>query len=429
MFHARHASQTLLFVTVLCQATVFAYVFTRTLIPRSFLDSFTWVSDYVQRREGWTYLSYLWMPHNEHHMPLIRIAVAADVEAFGGLNVVLILLSLLCTLGTILLILSRTHQSEKGSSGLQTCLRLLVISLILTVPAAVDCSVAINAAYPITVFFAVSTFALASVAEPLTPRLTAIIVCALLASGATATGLSVWPILLWIGWNAGWPRSKIVVVLVIGFGYSAAYLATLDLSAMHRAVPDPIKMGTYFLSFLGLPLSRAPTLAIPARLLGAVLLCSGVILIARRLTKRVQDAPSQQFGMALILFTFATAVLAAIGRVDLEPEIKLPVRYALFVAPLHIGLLSMAYPVVLSHLTTNARAIGVRWGALAFAVFVLGLQVAGIAPAITASDRFNSALDAFAAGQRDPSMTTLVFPNLDFAETAQQQLARYLAAR
>ncbi|HTZ70663.1 MAG TPA: hypothetical protein VMB71_08440, partial [Acetobacteraceae bacterium] len=65
-------------------------VFAAALTPYPAWDMFSWIAAWFAARRDGAWLAYLWAPHNEHRLPLIRLLVGADATWCGGRGIVLI---------------------------------------------------------------------------------------------------------------------------------------------------------------------------------------------------------------------------------------------------------------------------------------------------------------------------------------------------
>jgi hypothetical protein len=95
------------------------------------------------------------------------------------------------------------------------------------------------------------------------------------------------------------------------------------------------------------------------------------------------------------MIALGIAFLVALGRVDIEQEVKVPVRYAVFVAPLHIGLLAVALPHLAQLATRSKRQIALLGAGATFAAILLVLQVAAGRSAIIVSTSIANAIARF----------------------------------
>ena len=127
--------------------------------------------------------------------------------------------------------------------------------------------------------------------------------------------------------------------------------------------------------------------------------------------------------VALVAFSMATAILAAVGRVDVDADVRVPVRYAVFMAPMHIGLLMLLWPRVAAHGETARR--GLQGLAIAMAVVLLAQQVVVGQAAVATTAAIRGTLARFSAGESTPDMTTVVY--VDLAQARRDQNAIHAA--
>ena len=416
-----HVLGVMLLLAAGAQAAVFLYVLLRAMILRPFGDMVFWIAADLDLNR-WTALpAYLWSPHNEHHMVLIRLLATLDTRVFHASGVPFVIAATLALLVTTWLLFRPvwlTPGPDTPGGGPTRALALLIPMLVLTVSAAVDCGIPINTVYPISLVFMVAALVLfegegAPTGAPTPGRRGMAILAAVLASFGNAVGLVVWPALLWSAWRGRAGTRWLAIVLTAGLAYGVLYIGTVPVEGIADrqtlfTLPHLTKMLDYLLLYLGLPLSRAPGLGVPARVLGAALLLAGLTVLARAAVGKRPSTSHARLQEGLILMALAAAALAAIGRVDLEPEVKIPVRYAILVMPAHVALLTMA----LSSLVRRAapRVLPLCAG-LGLAVALLVLQVMGGRAAIPVSDRIAAVIARYEAGMRDPAVDRVVIPN------------------
>ena len=398
------------------QAALFAAVLWRTMILRPFWDMFSWLGDALRMDGG--PLAYLWKPHNEHHMLLVRLLAAVDVQT-GVRGVPFVVAGTVAVLASAWMVLG---QLRRTAGPVLVPVAWLGPMLLLTAPASVDCSIPINTVYPLALVWIVAALVLfdgEAGRTPATPaRRCAALAAAALAGLANAVGMVAWPALLWSARQGGASRRWLAGIGAAGVAYAALYLAGLPQGGAGTAGPLPaplrlLKMLDYLLATLGLPLSRAPGLGAASRALGAVLLIVGAVTLLRDTFTARPKTRLHRFGTGLVMVALATALLAAIGRVDLEPEVKVPVRYAVLIAPLHVGLLALALEWGASR---PRRQGGFLAAAAGLAAALLVLQVFGGRSAVLAADVIAATLDRYDAGVREPGMERVVFPDLAEAD-------------
>ena len=130
----------------------------------------------------------------------------------------------------------------------------------------------------------------------------------------------------------------------------------------------------YLLTFMGLPWTRSAALATPGRAVGGLLLIVSLSIVLWRGLRRV-DGRLERLAVGLILFSLASAVLAVLGRVTVDEQVKVPVRYAVFVAPMHVALLWLIVPWLARQWPMQTRRRLPNPGMLVCALTLLAQQV------------------------------------------------------
>lgn len=99
-----------------------------------------------------------------------------------------------------------------------------------------------------------------------------------------------------------------------------------------RSIGDAVQ---YWPSFIGLPWSRSGFLAMPASVIGV-----GLVIVALALSgSRLKGAARlETIAIAFVLFSLGCSIFAAIGRRGLHEPFP-PVRYSIFMMPLHLAVL------------------------------------------------------------------------------------------
>jgi hypothetical protein len=391
----------------LVQAALFLVLVARTAVLRPVRDMFSWIGAYLQRDSHAGWLAYLWQPHNEHHLALIRLLAAAAVTFCRGNGAPFVVAATSALLAAAWLLYAVWHVEPTPRRVLAP----LAPMLLLTTPAAADCAIPVNAVYPLAVFFIVAAITLFDAQSERTPRTrwrrAAACAAAVLASLASGAGLVAIPALLWAAWRGG-ARNWIIPLGLSAAAYGALYVHGLPI---HAALPtgpgDVLKMADYAIAFAGLPLARVPGCAVAARALGGLLIALGLAALIGDAVKRNDISRLHRVSLALIIAGLSAIALATAGRVDLASNIELPLRYALMVAPLHAGLLGW---FVCTQRTIHA------WAGCALTGMLLLLQVTTAPALIVASDTISAALDRYDGGARDPSMQQVIFPDLATAD-------------
>jgi hypothetical protein len=413
----RRATAAAIILIAAAHFVLFGYFLFRTAITSPISDMFTYIADYLRFRVGQVgLLGYLWQPHGEHRLVWIRLLTWADVELFHTRGIPFMAAATASIGVTALLVWKALRRAEPK---LRAPLALLAPMLILTSANVVDCSVPINTTYPITVFFVVSSIVLFAGAGELDGhsalRRTAALFAAMCAGLATAAGLLVWPILIWIAWRERAGR-RLLIAIAASAIYATLYLYRLPAYGLAPALamdaasfmsPEHVsKLLDYFVAFLGLPFTRDPALALPGRVIGLALLLAGLSAVAVATFSNRLRTPLDRMAVGMIMLALGSAALAAVGRSDLVSEV--PVRYSMFTTTLHVGLLCLVLP-------RCARCFATPWGrvlqnsvAFVFASVLLTQQilVGGVA-AQTAVVIARDA-DCFAAGVYQRPLSSVV---------------------
>jgi hypothetical protein len=261
------------------------------------------------------------------------------------------------------------------------------------------------------------------------------------AAFANTTALAIWPILFWAAWCGGARRAWMIVLVLVGAAFITLYSYGLML------VPQPgalslrgqglattghvLKMADYLVGYMGLPWTRAPAFAIPGRVLGALLFGAGLwAAIWRGVVK--PGARLERLAVALILFSLASALLAAVGRVDIDADVRVPVRYSVFMTPLHVGLLWLSLPYLSRQWAIARQRHLVQSVMMVAGLLLLVQQVAAGETAAATTRSMRATIERFRAGEYDPGMTRVVFSDLAQARRAVEAIRRaglYLDAR
>ena len=409
----------------IAQFLLFALFLDRTMILRPFSDMITYIDDYLHFRQHGD-LGYLWAVHVEQHQPFMHVLTALDVAAFRASGIPFVVAATIAMVVTALLIYVEFRRDQQLSAEPLRSLSLLGPMLLLTTAAAVDCSIPIHSPYPLSLVFLVATLVLFDSHADAYSRRVAALVTAILASFSSASGLAIWPALLWLAWRGGASRRWLIAIAAVGIGYGSFYVLTspsIDIGRPSEVIElqHLLKMADYLLAYLGLPLSRAPELGFLARGLGAVLLSAAVVAI---LFDAILHPVTRlhRVGIGLIIVALGIALLITLGRVDQAQKVTVPVRYAVFVAPLHIGLLALILPFLARLATTAQRQIALLSTGTTLAGVLLLLQIIPGRFAITTYSSVASSIARFEeTGVVDPGWQHL-YSNVDQANRVLMEL-------
>jgi hypothetical protein len=181
---------------------------------------------------------------------------------------------------------------------------------------------------------------------------------------------------------------------------------------------DPVATVNFLANYLGLPWARGlPTVA---DWVAGSLILAGTAAALVAACRRPGRLP--RIGGALIIFSLATAAMAAVARSGvISPEL-VPVRYAVFLVPLHVGLWLMALPYL--RRLWQARPGPMERVAVAAAVLMVVHQAVMAVYAVRTADEIRAVIDAFHRGERTPAMLTTIYPDLGKAQSISTRLRR-----
>jgi hypothetical protein len=391
-----------------------AWLVWRTAILEPYSDMFDWLDRYFRWRTDHDLLSYLWAPHNIHHLVWTFLVLAGDIGLFGASS------GLFLAVGTGCLAVTAAMFAWTAAKAASSGFRLIAAGGAVAVAAmgchVLDASADINTTYLHALVFAAAAILLAE----RRPRgwAAAALACALAAGLGNAAGLAVWPALL-----AGALRRRdwrwSLAVAAAGLAFGVLYLAGEPAAlAGTMSTGRAGAMARLFLTYLGLPWSRG--LGGLGWALGAVVLAGGcwATWIAG-----ARDAPwPRRAAAGWILFSLATAGLVAAGRAGATPPDQPAVRYAVLLTPLQAGLWISVLPAIERAWARRPRAGAA--GLVAASAFLLLHQALMVDYALRTSDGIRQALDDFHAGRRTPAMLTRVHPDLEKATSVSAQLRR-----
>jgi hypothetical protein len=431
---ARQVFPLLLALLAAAQVALFAYLLARTAIASPISDMFAYIDVYLRFRAGeMSLFDYLWRAHGEHHLLWIRLLTWADVALFHTRGLPFMAAASTAIGATALLLVQQMRRAEPRL-GRATQLGLLVPMLILSAANVTDCSVPINTTYPLTVFFVVASLVLFAGAADYPAgslyRRIGALVAAFAASLATAAGLLAWPILLWIAWRERLNGLWMAALAVIGIAYGLFYAQGLTFLGLAPAVAPGsaslfapahlLQLVYYFFAFLGLPLTREPSLGVLGPAFGVLMFLGGLAAVLAATCTKMLNTRLDRIAVGLILFAFGAAALAAVGRSDLAEGLKVPVRYALFATALQVGLISIVLPRAARSAATPRARTGLALAGLAIAALLVALQVLIGRAAVTIATRIARDADCFAAGAHNGPINPIV---TRYQQDAEQVLA------
>jgi hypothetical protein len=399
---------------------VAAWLLWRTSILEAYSDMYDWIARWDWLQADGDLGRYLWAPHNFHHLVWTLAVLEVDIRAFGASGYLFLAVGALCLAVTAAMLASL------GGAAAGRGLRLVgaggAAALCLTGCDVLDASFDINTTYVHALVFAVAAILLAQApgATSLRRRGGAL-ACAVAAGLGSAAGLAVWPALLFAAWRDG-ERRWMWTVLAAGAAFSGLYLlgetagpagAVGATGAVRLA--EAIALAV---NYLALPWLRGAPSA--GWIIGLMVLALSVAALA---VKGRRGAPwLERAAVALILFSLTTAAMAGVARTGATAPQLPPIRYAVFLAPLHVGLWVLALP----YLRQAWERRPARWevAVVAAAAVMLLHQAVMAVYAVRTADQTLRVVADFRAGRRTPQMTATIYPDLGKARALADAMRR-----
>lgn len=377
-----------------------AWIFVRSIVLAPYSDLIDLLARYLDFRNHHDLAAYLLDQHNFHRLPVLMGLIGLDASAHAG-GRILTTVGALSLAGAAAILAFSTARAAQGTrlqgAALAAMLALLPGNLL-------SAAIHLNTLYVHGLVFAVAALALAEPEEDGAQwlRRIAALACAIAACLSGGAGLAVWPVLVLGALRNREEPAWLVTLLVMGGAMFAFYFE--DGGANGTSGLDPAGTVQYALSTLGLPWGRiAPAYG---WLIGAFVLLAA---LAALLFKGRPGAPrAERLATRFILYSLAVAAMIALGRVGRADAGDVPLRYAAFLTPLHVGLLMLLLPYV-----ARWRLAGPALAAVAL-LFVAQQAVMGLA-AIRTTDVNRKLIGDFRQGQRYPAMVPTVHHDLDHA--------------
>lgn len=400
---------------------IFAYCAVASSILAPYSDMVDLVGDYFRAVDQGGTVDYLMGPHNFHRLPWFRGLIALDVGLFRGTGLPLVASGLLSLTGIAALLVA---EIRRVGGAIRLPLMALTGMLVFLTAHAAGVSVPANTPHLHTTFFSVlSLIAAASAGE--TERGWGYWIASLLSAAAAcfslATAIVLWPILMLMALRgkASWVATLLVAIL--GAGFCAAYLTGQPVGSSLQQGFEPaglVKAAEYFLGYLGLPWVRGSKLF--GEFCGAGVLVASVTAVIRYGFTEINR--TQRLALGMILFSLATAVLAAVGRRDIGVGIDIPVRYAILMGPLHVGLLLLATPAIVRAWQSQPRLVA--QGLVAALALLMVQQVLVGIVVVRAAERARETIALYQQGQRTPEMLQFIYPDLEKAAAVYAEMRR-----
>lgn len=405
---------------------LFAYVVSdawlawRTSILEPYSDMFDWIERWNLYEAHGDLARYLWSPHNFHHLIWTFTVLGLDIRAFGASGYLFLAVGVICLAATAAML--AVLAACAAGPGLRLVGASAAIAFSVMGCDVLDATADINTTYFHAVAFAVAAIFLAGGARPPagSGRLAAL-ACAVAAGLGSAAGLAVWPALFFSAWRGG-ERRWALAVLAAGGAFSAVYLLGQNVG------PDPssgpIGLGrladsaALFVDYLGLPWMRGAPSA--GWLIGLTILALSTAAVVFK-GRRGASGP-ERAAVSLIVFSLVTAAMAGAVRTSATTPELVPMRYAVFLIPLHVGLCILALPYLRRAWETRPRMM--QGAVVAAAAFLLVHQTVMGVYAVRTADTNLQLIAAFRAGERRPAMSTTIYADLGRAQSLATQMRR-----
>ena len=310
-----------------------------SLVP--FWDEWTEIDAIATAPNHQLPLSWLWSQHNEHRIVFYRLLLLADIHLFDGKHWI----SFWCIL-TVQILFVACLACMLHSCGVSGTPWRAIVGLggfALFCPAQWE-----NFRWAFQISFLLPGFflllALSAILkyqrslEQLRPQWIYLALSVLTAAAATyssANGIVLWPLLLLVAITLV-PRVGVIACFA-GFGvvfiglYLYHYVRPTGRSSPLRALHHPLSIGAYIAEYFGIThilwgVQISNWVAISSGVIGLFLALAVVV----RLLSRQKREPVQIALLGFTLFAIATALLTALGRVNLGLEQSFSSRYQTF---------------------------------------------------------------------------------------------------
>ncbi|HEX3364959.1 hypothetical protein [Phenylobacterium sp.] len=389
--------------------TVAGWLVWRTSILEAYSDMYDWVARWRVLQAGGGLGRYFWAPHNFHHLVWTFAVLDLDIRVFGAKSYLFLAVGVAC-LATVAAMLAWAGAAAAGR-GLRLVGAGVAAALCLMGCNVLDATADINTTYVHALVFAVAAILLAEAPGGRRRlRLVAALVCAAAAGLGSAAGLAVWPALLFGAWRKG-DRVASITVAAAGGAFSLLYLVGQAPGAGSAAVGAGLaghfaEAGALALNYLGLPWVRA----LPALGWAFGLAILAVSLAALAFKARRGADWSERAAVSLIVFSLTTAAMASMARTGIIAPSLVPMRYSVFLAPLHVGLWLLALPWLRRAWTRRPRASEAM--VVAASVFLLAHQGVMAVYAVRTADANLRFIADFREGRRYPQMQPIVYGDI-----------------
>jgi len=403
---------------------IFVYVAVAGFVRQPYSDMFDFIRAEFSLEHSGDLLGYLASPHNHQHLVWVRILTALDIQLFHGSASIF----LVAAVGSILigaLALANEIWRSTPARAVGLLAASLSVLLVASTANAIDCTQPINSVYAIAFVFVVLAIILFERAGDGHAAMLATLALAagLAAAAGSAAGVAVFPVLVVSAVRNPGARRLIAPVLVVALAATAVVATALLDAAPAQAAGGGTghlwKMADYFVVYAGMPWSAVKLLSRLGLALGLATVVLGTVLLWRGSRRQAVAGRLERIGLDLILFSLITAAMAAIGRVDENAAVIVPVRYAVFMSAFQVGVICVAAPAIAERWASLKRyAVP---SAMAAAVALVAQQAAAGSSVLRTSAYIRGEITAFQAGARRPEMRQLIHPDFNLAAQVEDE--------
>jgi len=400
---------------------IFLFVVVAGFVRQPYSDMFDFIRAEFDLERSGDFAAYLASTHNHQHLIWVRILTALDIKVFHGSTIVFLAAAALSIMVAALTVAGEIWRltSVRMVGALAGALAVMLVASTVN---AMDCTQPINSVYAIAFVFAVLAIILFERAGEDAARHAVLLASLALTAGlaavaGSAAGVAVFPALALSAVRNPGARRLIAPVLVVALASMAVVGAALAGAAPVQSAgagPGHLwKMADYFVVYAGMPWSAVKVLSRLRLALGLITIVLGAALFWRGSKRLGAAGRLERIGLDLIAFSLITAAMAAVGRVDENEAVVVPVRYAVFMSAFQVGAICVLAPA-LAERWASLKRYAVP-GALATAVALLGQQAAAGSSVLRTSQYIRNEITAFQAGARRPEMRQLIHPDFNVA--------------
>jgi len=391
---------------------LFGYFIGATALRVPVFDVIYWVTHYIDYWLTGDWWGYFWMDHNGHRLMWSRLLMIATLRWPGGSVMPFILFGIGCFAVMIGTIVQKVKDADLPAAP-RLVIMLLVVLLLATTFNGIDCGAPQLGVYLHTCAFAILALVLWDAkgegGRYAIARRIGAVVAGILAAFGVSGGLLIWPVLCWAAWRGrlGWRWIALLFLIGVPFGLFYMYgvkptplVSTFDSGTL-------LRIADYLLRFFGLPWSHSPALVNPGRFVGlATIGCGAYAILSFGILGRPRSR-LERIAIGLLLFSFMTAAVIVMGRLNAAPDREMPIRYALFTSLAQVGLLLFAAPSFAK--AWAGRASPLLQGVVLFgALLFLGQQVAAGRAGVEGVRQYTAAYRADEAGLASDQQKALV---------------------